>query len=48
VEAHRVVTNYALSHEGVWGSQRIAPRFIDLGTSGKRSVYRGKIEEISL
>jgi hypothetical protein len=27
------VLNYALRHEGVWGSGRIEPHFLDLGTS---------------
>jgi hypothetical protein len=42
------LTKYALSHEDVWGSQRIAPRFLNLGTSGQCSVHRGKIVELSL
>jgi hypothetical protein len=28
------LTNYALSHENVWGSGCIHPRFLELGTSG--------------
>jgi hypothetical protein len=44
------LTNYALRHEGLWGSGRIDPRFLDLGTSWRwmvsltlRPIYpRGK------
>jgi hypothetical protein len=33
VKFYLCLTNYALCHEGAWGSGCIDPRFIDLGTS---------------
>jgi hypothetical protein len=33
VELSLCLTNYALRHEGVWGSGCINPHFLDLGTS---------------
>jgi hypothetical protein len=32
------LTNYALRHEGVWGSRCIDPYFFDLGTSWRGVV----------